>query len=215
MRLPDFLGIGAVKAGTTWLHHQLCRHPELYLPPIKPVRYFDRHRHKPLEQYAALFAPAGRRVCGEVSASYSTLDDQTLAWLRQELPHLRLILLLREPRARAWSEARMEFAHLRRRPLGSVSEQELCAFLASAPCVAYGDYPAILRAWRSAFPAEQLLVGLYEDIDQRPGELLRGVFRFLGVRDDAPLHPGDLQQRVFAGSPWPIPPRCAALLRAR
>lgn len=40
--MPDFLGIGGTRCGTTWLHDMLRRHPELWLPPIKELHYFDR-----------------------------------------------------------------------------------------------------------------------------------------------------------------------------
>ena len=40
--LPNFLGIGAQKSGTTWLYQNLRRHPDLWLPPIKELHYFDR-----------------------------------------------------------------------------------------------------------------------------------------------------------------------------
>jgi hypothetical protein len=39
---PDFLCIGAQKSGTTWLHDNLSRHPDVWLPPIKEIHYFDR-----------------------------------------------------------------------------------------------------------------------------------------------------------------------------
>ncbi len=42
---PDFLGIGAQKAGTTWLYHQLKNHPDFFLPPIKDIHYFERPSH--------------------------------------------------------------------------------------------------------------------------------------------------------------------------
>jgi hypothetical protein len=41
LRYPDFLCIGAQKAGTTWLHQALSTHPDLWLPPLKEVHYFD------------------------------------------------------------------------------------------------------------------------------------------------------------------------------
>jgi hypothetical protein len=49
LRYPDFLGIGAQKAGTTWLHMNLRRHPGVWLPPVKELQYFNeiyvrRHR---------------------------------------------------------------------------------------------------------------------------------------------------------------------------
>jgi hypothetical protein len=42
LRFPDFIGIGAQKAGTTWLHRMLERHPEIWMPPVKELHYFDR-----------------------------------------------------------------------------------------------------------------------------------------------------------------------------
>ncbi len=39
---PNFLGIGAQKAGTTWLHHNLQQHPQVWLPPYKEIHYFDQ-----------------------------------------------------------------------------------------------------------------------------------------------------------------------------
>lgn len=38
---PDFLGIGASRSGTTWLHSMLSKHPDIWLPPLKEVHYFD------------------------------------------------------------------------------------------------------------------------------------------------------------------------------
>jgi len=38
---PDFLCIGAQKAGTTWLHANLLPHPEIWVPPVKELHYFD------------------------------------------------------------------------------------------------------------------------------------------------------------------------------
>ena len=43
-RLPDFLCIGAQKSGTTWLYHNLKQHPQVWLPPVKELHYFD-HPH--------------------------------------------------------------------------------------------------------------------------------------------------------------------------
>lgn len=42
MTLPDFLCIGAAKAGTTWLYHNLSHHPDFWMPPIKELQFFNR-----------------------------------------------------------------------------------------------------------------------------------------------------------------------------
>ena len=38
---PHFLCIGAQKAATTWLAHNLRQHPEVWMPPVKELHYFD------------------------------------------------------------------------------------------------------------------------------------------------------------------------------
>ena len=39
---PDFICIGAQKAGTGWLYEQLRHHPDFWMPPLKELHYFDR-----------------------------------------------------------------------------------------------------------------------------------------------------------------------------
>jgi hypothetical protein len=46
LRYPDFLCVGAQKAGTSWLDRNLRRHPKLWLPPMKELQYFS-HLHLP------------------------------------------------------------------------------------------------------------------------------------------------------------------------
>jgi hypothetical protein len=47
LALPHFLGIGAMRAGSTWLHYNLARHPSVWLPPLKEIHYFDVQRTGP------------------------------------------------------------------------------------------------------------------------------------------------------------------------
>ena len=56
---PDFLVIGAQRAGTTWLHRVLRQHPSLWLPPVKELHYFDR-----LETKRTILDPKERRRVG-------------------------------------------------------------------------------------------------------------------------------------------------------
>ena len=51
---PDFLGIGAQKAGTKWLYDQLIPHPQVYLTPIKEIHYWDVYRKLKLEGKSSL-----------------------------------------------------------------------------------------------------------------------------------------------------------------
>ncbi len=62
---PDFIGIGAQKAGTTWLHSNLQAHPEVWMPPIKELHYFDEKIHEPKNAPLRL----ARRVFGGGAAN--------------------------------------------------------------------------------------------------------------------------------------------------
>ncbi len=214
LRLPDFLGVGVVKAGTTWLHHMLREQPDIHVPPQKPVLYWDRHIDKPLKSYSAIFRTAGDRICGELTASYSVLPRETIERIRSLIPDLRVIILLREPRSRAWSEARMEYSVVRGKTLDDISDTRLQAFMESQKCLERGDYPDILNRWWDAFGREQVFVGLYDDITERPAELLEQVVRFLGAPSCATLPDAVLEERVFAGTPRPMPDASRRYLEA-
>lgn len=58
---PDFIGIGAQKAGTTWLYRNLRSHPDLWLPPVKELHYFDeKARLGPHRLHRKLFGSSKR-----------------------------------------------------------------------------------------------------------------------------------------------------------
>lgn len=71
-RPPDFLGIGAQKAGTTWLHANLRGHPQLWLPPIKELHYFDEIY---FESHKLWCRPQRQQKCIEI-----------LSWYLQHVP---------------------------------------------------------------------------------------------------------------------------------
>lgn len=79
---PHFLGIGAQKAGTTWLYHNLRAHPDVWLPPEKELHYFDEGRVTSRRLLGGLF---GKRP-----------EDQR--WRRQLKRHARV----------AWQRRRIE-----------------------------------------------------------------------------------------------------------
>lgn len=181
--LPDFLGIGAQKAGTTWLWENLRRHPEVFVPERKELHYWDNKWERPLAYYAKRFADGAGRVRGEITPAYGILPAERIRFIHRLLPDLRLVLLLRNPVDRAWSQLAMEFERAGRKP-EEVPEDELVAFACSERALRRGDYAGILERWLAVFPEEQLLVGFFEEIREEPRTLLRRVFAHLGVDAD-------------------------------
>lgn len=180
-RFPDFLGIGAQKAGTTWLHENLRSHPEIFLHDAKELHFFDLHLGRGLRHYKSLFRSGKGRICGEITPSYGILPADRIRLIHKQNPELRTILLLRNPMQRAWSGAVMELADRRQRSVESVPLAEYETFLRSTGSVARSTYTAMLDRWCAVFPTDQVFVGFFEDIRTRPVELFTEILQHLGV----------------------------------
>ena len=78
-RLPTFLVIGAMKAGTTSLYHYLRDHPQVFMPETKEVNFFNPRRnwHRGMTWYEEQFsaAPPGTVAVGEASTSYTKYPE--------------------------------------------------------------------------------------------------------------------------------------------
>jgi hypothetical protein len=190
-RLPSFVIIGAAKSATTWLTHNLQRHPQVFVPSVE-IDYFSRHYEKGLSWYLAHFAGARQvQVVGEKSNTYLT-SPEVPGRLRLSLPHARLIVQLRNPIERAYSHYCM---HLRD---GLASpDVDLYLDVARTPTrhfVETGLYCRHLARYLEQFPREQILALLHEDVRAKPAAVLRSVCAHIGV--DAPTAPDVIARRI-------------------
>jgi len=133
---PDFLCVGAQKAGTSWLYRQLEPHPDFWMPPVKELHYLHQlNRTKrldpprsgderdasflvsmqnlsarfylDLESYGHLFQHKGHLLSGDISPAYSTLNDEIIERVVDHFPNLKVVFLARDPVERAWSQLSM------------------------------------------------------------------------------------------------------------
>jgi hypothetical protein len=205
---PGFLVISPPKTGSTWLAANLRCHPELYVPDIKEVKYFSSFfKTLDLNWYLDNFRCGAGRMCGEASPSYSLLPIERIRLIRLLMPEAKLIFLMRDPIARAWSHARhnhryreANFAGCRPDFAGVPDEMWQENFAHDWP-LASGDYLGQLRRWLSVFPREQMYVGFFETIAADPSRLLRDVVAFLGVDTKVDLAAFPVQERILAGVP--------------
>lgn len=210
--LPSFLGIGAQKAGTTWLHDNLSAHPELFLPAAKEVHFFDREFARPLHWYAQHFEGAAGRLPGEVTPAYSILDMSVVAQIARIMPDLRLILLLRDPVERAWSRAVMNLAKRRGVEADEVSDEAFIAHFRSIPGLLRGDYLRTIDTWTQVFGSKALQVEFFESIREEPEALIRRVLRHIGVDAGLPLEAFPLRRVSNRGKGTPIRPQLRRFL---
>ncbi|HET9672118.1 MAG TPA: sulfotransferase [Actinomycetota bacterium] len=191
MTLPTFLGIGVPRAGTTWLHSLLASHPAVYLPTQrKEIRFFDRHYDEGTAWYERFFCPPQEReryrAIGEISPQY-LYDPRCPDRIAELLPDAKLIVMLRHPVARAYSQ--YGFVIQRRGYRGSFD-----AFVASRPrALEMGHYATYLAAYRRRFERDRILLLLFEEAVGEGGNARGELARFLGIGADGF---GDVADRV-------------------
>jgi hypothetical protein len=212
LRVPEFFIVGHHKSGTTALYEMLRRHPQIFMPTLKEPRFFDSDLHplarapansgrpRSYEEYLALFVDAGREQrIGEASPSYlrSAVAADAIA---EVAPGARSIAILREPASFVRSmHSQLVQEHVER-------EQDLRRAVAAEEIERegrtvrrYSDhirYVEQLRRFHAAFPAEQVLVLIYDDFRSQNEATVRGVLRFLDVDDSAPIEVLDANPSV-------------------
>jgi hypothetical protein len=216
---PDFLIISPPKTGSTWLATNLGRHPEIFVPAIKEVKYFSNYQWQDLSWYLGHFQDGQGCVKGEASPSYALLPRRTIQRIHALFPKLKLIFLMREPIARAWSHAKhnykygeANFEHCRDK-LDHVADETWRENFTHDWPLASGDYLGQLRRWLSVFSTSQCFIGFYEWIRADPARLLQRILAFLEVEPNTDSSSYPLAEIINAGLHKEIPPRLKPFLR--
>jgi len=182
MTLPTFLGIGVQRGGSTWLHTLLASHPDVYMPTLrKEIRFFDRYFERGLGWYETFFCPpeqAGRyKAIGEISPEYYECDECPER-IFTSLPHIKMIIMLRHPISRAYSQ--YGFNVQRRNYKGSFED-----FLATRPrALEKGYYSRYLKQYLRYFDRDRILPLLFEDVFIDTLRTQNILADFLGIAPD-------------------------------
>jgi hypothetical protein len=210
---PDFLCVGAQKAGTTWLYQQLDSHPDFWMPPIKELHYFDElcrvQRARPprcrderdlcflesmksltagpsidLENYARLFEPKASLLSGDITPTYSTLSDEIIRRIVEYFPNLKVIFLARDPVERAWSHLSMEVRYRQIEPFEVTDIDDVNRNLLRRGMLLRSYPSATVARWKRHVHPELFRVYFFDDLQKNPTELRRSILYFLGADPD-------------------------------
>ncbi len=195
---PNFIIIGSQKSGTTSLGNYISQHPQV-LPAIKKETHFWSFKfHRGIDWYLAHFPPIPKSqnfITGEASPSYF-VTDEVPERMYNFLPNIKLLVILRNPVDRAFSQ----YHHWQRlnwedRSFEVAINQEL-EILKTTPKQPQGDrkywklsgnyigrgvYVEFMQKWMAVFPREQFLILRGEDLFQTPDYVMKQVFNFLGL----------------------------------
>jgi len=212
---PDFLCIGAHKAGTTWLYQQLDSHPDFWMPPVKELHYFDQlsrvqraahprcrderdrrflERLKSLsvepgidvENYGRLFESKAPLISGDISPNYSTLSNEVIREILGYFSNLKVIFLARDPVERVWSHLSMEVHYRQIEPFDATDINEVNRNLLRRGMILRSYPSAVVARWKRYVDPERFRVYFFDDLQNNPAELRRSILRFLGADPDKP-----------------------------
>jgi Sulfotransferase domain len=205
--LPDFLIIGAMKAGTTFLYNLLTLHPHVEPAAAKELHYFDNLiEEEDIEWYRRCFPRPrwkdGRRTITGESTPYLAYPHAPER-VAEVVPQARLIALLRNPVDRAYSDYQQlarkgraprtfeaaigaKKVRLRRRRDKTSERRDYTRLDDSSRYLSRGIYVDQLLRWSRFFADEQMLVLKSENLFERPQDTLKLILDFLDLPDWEP-----------------------------
>ncbi|PPS44234.1 sulfotransferase [Chroococcidiopsis sp. TS-821] len=196
MSMPNFLIIGAQKAGTSSLYYYLKQHPQIYMSPIKEPHFFTYEGEKVnesfsvvnnIEDYQKLFQDAPKSMMkGEASPSY-IYAPKAAERIKHYIPEAKLIAILRHPAERAYSnflhairndqEPLKDFRQALREEETRIRDRSVLLWHYKSK----GFYYKQLKRYLDLFDRSQIKICLYEDLNTNPAGVLKDLFEFLAV----------------------------------
>lgn len=180
MRLPNLIGCGAGKSGTTSLYHYLNQHPDIFMAKAKEVHFFSHHYTKGIGWYAENFKSAKEeKVAGEFSTSYMCAPDVPKR-MHDLVPEAKLLFVFRNPVERAYSNYWFSV---------SIGTQDETVSFSEAirqepgytKYVISGFYYSHLGAFLEYYSQDKIHIIITEDLKKNPLHQLVECYRFLGV----------------------------------
>lgn len=185
----DYLCIGVQKAGTMSLINYLNLNPDIFCKEDE-VHFFDNKNNNNNTKYYENLFITNKRIRGEKTPSYCYLR-YAIDQIYEYNPNIKLILLLREPISRAYSQYNME---LNRRPnyerkfyMDEFKKEQHVRLNEihnnGDYYIARGYYDEIIKYILSKFPEKNLYIGISEEIRNNPNYEYNKIYSFLGAKN--------------------------------
>jgi hypothetical protein len=206
--LPDFIIIGANKAGTTSVANYLNSHPSIKISDVKEPMFFssdpvmtsagkkEANLKKPfftstLERYSDLFSnhEYSVKIFGEASTSYLAIPKRSAFLIKKIVPKVKIIAVLREPVDRAISAYKMCYGNgIEKRSFSQIVQDSLdhTSILHEHGVKEYvrnGLYDQLLGAYFTYFDRSQILILNYDELVSKPDVFMHKILRFLRLKN--------------------------------
>jgi hypothetical protein len=184
--LSDFMIIGVQKGGTTWLYHILKAKDEVFMPSIQntsdpsEVRFYDERMKKKISWYRNIYGGQLHKIKGDKPPKYYLLPKYKISLINKLQPNLKIIIILRCPIRRAWSDALMNLKRFNKIDFQGneeVFEKHLIGKINR------GLYYEHLMKWYQVFQKNQIHVIVYEQLIEEPHKHFKQLFDFIGLKN--------------------------------
>lgn len=203
---PDYLIMGAQKAGTTSLDFYLSQHPDVYTTDPKELHYFHLEINRPLSEYTMYFPLKLKRIlkpnliAGEATPDYMAYP-QIAKELKSLYPNIKLIFLLKEPVSRSFSHYKhnlmmkrewlsfedaieieskrvnLDYIDIRETRKDAIKNYSNYSYLDKS------KYAKQLEPFIELFPQNQILILQSEEFFKNTDEVYKQVCEFLGIKN--------------------------------
>jgi hypothetical protein len=189
---PNFIYIGPDKAGSSWLHEVLLRHPQIFLSPAKDLYFFDRYYDRGLDWYLRQFDDARPEhlVVGEVCQDY-LFHPEAPQRIADSLGSCRMMVTLRDPADRAFS------SYLYMLRSGWEPGTFLQALAGQPMLLQHGSYATALERFTDRFGRDQIHVAVFDDLVADPQAFLDALTAWLDI-ESITMTPAQLGARLPA-----------------
>jgi len=193
--------VGAAKAGTSWLDAALREHAATAMPIFKETNFFSREYDRGIEWYHSLYPTRIGMGC-DVSPSYLSAKEAP-ARIKSYNDDAKLVVILRNPVERAISQ----YNTIVRGGRSGLSWEEIMS--PDGKVLQDGCYFKWVTNYSRVFDDQNFLVMFFEDLKKRPDDLLRSMYKFVGLDY---LEPGVLRSTVNEARGVPKYPRLYRIL---
>lgn len=181
-KLPTFVGIAAVKAGSTSIYRYLGEHPQVFVSPIKETNFFayegqkgKRFKVRSWNAYRHQFADVrDEKAIGEFSPQY-VLHPGVPHRIAEALPEAKLVASLRSPADRAYS------CWVGSARLGLDTRPADVAIQPGSRYIERGFYSRQLEGFLDLFSRERVKIIIFENFADDPIQEMSELYRFLNV----------------------------------
>jgi hypothetical protein len=198
MTNPNFFIVGAPKCGTTALYKYLESHPQVFLSDPKEVNFFSKKELEEQSLYYQDFKPKSENeylnlfknvdtqheIIGEASVSYLYYPE-VAGRIHSFNPDSKIVILLRDPVARAWSHYLMD------KRLGLV-KKELMEIFKSGEAIdklnfqqyfLLGNYATQVEKYLDLFGKKNVKIFFTEELKSNRNNTIQKLYRFLGIQN--------------------------------